>query len=64
MFCFALAQEITMVSHYALAPTLKSIELGKPKAQWSKDLEKRTANSPPHDVSAENIVLTKKGIKR
>ena len=53
-----------MVSRYALAPTLKSIELGKPKAQWSEDLEKLTANSSPHDVSAENIVLTEKGIKR
>ena len=52
-----------MVSRYALAPTLKSIELGKPKEKWSEDLEKRTANSSPHDVSAENIVLTKKGIQ-
>ena len=52
-----------MVSRYALTPTLKSIELGKPKAQWSEDLEKRTARSSLHDVSAENIALTKKGIQ-
>ena len=52
-----------MVSRYALTPTLKSVELGKPKEKWSEDLEKLTARSSPQHVSAENIVLTKKGIQ-
>ena len=46
-----------------LSPTLKSCESGKPKERWSEDLERLTENFKNHNVTAENIVITKTGVQ-
>jgi hypothetical protein len=46
-----------------LSPTLKSCESGKPKQRWSEDLERLTENFKNHNISAENVVITKMGVQ-
>jgi hypothetical protein len=45
-----------------LSPTLKSCEASKLKERWSEDLERLTEKLKNHNVSVENVFMTKSGI--